>query len=123
MQKEICSCGRRIQQPLTGRRRLKCEKCSPRQAPRARVVTLPIDNVSPGRIAHVVREALGAVNKLETPDGAVALHLAELLDQGGHTGPSAASLARELRAACTAALAGTGDGADLIDELRAKRDA
>lgn len=57
-----------------------------------------------------------------TPKGLIALNLAALLAAGGHTAAGAASLARQLDAALDAALAGSAQAADVIDELRSRRD-
>jgi hypothetical protein len=125
---DMCDCGRAIVQPKTGPRRKKCTTCRPRpqkpvivNLPVSVVPNMPSVDVPIGRVVDVVRKALKRADRVDTPDGAVAIHLAALLDQGGHTGPSAASLSKEIRAACTAALAGTADASDLVDDLKARR--
>lgn len=74
-----------------------------------------------GPLERAVRTTLEEFGRTDTPDGAAALYAARLLDEGGHTGASAASLLRELRAAAADATKGASTGMDLVDELRAKR--
>jgi hypothetical protein len=50
-----------------------------------------------------------------------AIYAAAMLDQGGLTGPAAAALLREFRSASDAALKAGRGTADLIDELRERR--
>jgi hypothetical protein len=63
---------------------------------------------------------LESVDRVETPSGAAALALAAVLDAGSPSGMAA--VAKEYRAAMDAALAGVAAEADLVDELRARRE-
>lgn len=83
--------------------------------------TLPVpDEV---RVAPVVVAALARAGRADVPAGAVALKLAVLLDDCDERTASAASIARELMAACREALADTeGAARSLVDELKARRD-
>jgi len=116
---DVCECGRPIIQPHKGARRLKCVSCSPSKA--KKIVSLPLGDFREGDVSRVVVGAINAVGKKDTPAGALAIHLAALLDQGGHTGPAAAALARECRAACNEALANATVEGDILDELKARR--
>lgn len=73
-----------------------------------------------GACVAAARDALSAVDRLDTPAGAAALVLAEVLDAKAST--SLASVAKEFRAAMDAALAGVAPEADRVDELRARRE-
>ncbi|MGH3679586.1 MAG: hypothetical protein ACRDT2_04910 [Natronosporangium sp.] len=66
---------------------------------------------------------LAAVGRGATLEGALVLKLARDLDQGGHTGSQTAALAARLMDATKVALAGAAPEADVIDELKARRDA
>lgn len=74
-----------------------------------------------GSLEASIRAELDRYGKLDSSDGAAALYAARLLDAGGHTGSSAASLLRECRAATEAAVKGVPGVGDVVDELRAKR--
>ena len=73
-----------------------------------------------GPCARAARVALESVDRLETPSGAAAMGLAAVLDEGSPSGTAA--VAKEYRAAMDAALAGVAAEADLVDELRARRE-
>lgn len=66
------------------------------------------------------RQLVGA-DRLDTPEGALVMFLAELFAAGGHTAAGAASLSRELRAAMELALRGAPRQADFLDELDERR--
>lgn len=65
------------------------------------------------------RRELAAAGRLESPQGALVMQLAELLDagRGAHTAAGAASLSRELRAAMAEAMADAQPEADVIDRI------
>jgi hypothetical protein len=81
----------------------------------------PIREKSGGLVASVQR-TLRDAERLETPDGEIAVLLAERLMAGAaDTGSSVAAVARELRAALDKALAGVARGSDPVDELAQRR--
>jgi hypothetical protein len=93
----------------------------PPAPPAADPVTLPAD-VDPERMTvTAVRTALDAAERTLSPAGALALGLAGLIDEGGHTAAGVAALSRELRATLAEALAGAQSAADRLDELAARR--
>jgi hypothetical protein len=59
--------------------------------------------------------------RLDTPEGAHVMFLADLFAAGGHTAAGAASLSKELRAAMELALRGAPRKADFLDELDERR--
>jgi len=67
------------------------------------------------------RAQLEEAERLDTPDGALVIHLATLFESGEHTASGAAALSRELRAAMEVALKGAAKQGDSIDELTARR--
>jgi hypothetical protein len=75
----------------------------------------------PGTLEAAIRTELERFDRVECPDGAAALYAARMLDAGGHTGASAASLLRECRVAVEAAIKGIAPAGDVVDELKAKR--
>lgn len=116
-----CECGREIVQPRTGRPRRRCETCSPTK-PRNRIVPIKAPGARPDpTIADVVRESIVQAGKSGTPDGAAAIFAAEMLAAGGMTGPAAAALLREMRAASSDALKNATESTDLVDDLRHRR--
>jgi hypothetical protein len=118
-----------------GSSRLYCEVCAPPKlrarkpgAP-ATVTGLPgagqeapeqAERV-PGRLETATMAELVSVGRAESVEGAVALHLAELMDRGGHTGSQTASLSRELRSAVAAAVSGGTPVGDVLDDLQKQR--
>lgn len=77
------------------------------------------------RISDATAAALEAAGRTETPLGQLALRLALRIDVGGdESGSAIAAMSKELRATLGAALAGAAaDGGDVVDMLRAKREA
>lgn len=125
-------CGGEIEQPGPGRPRKYCTTCRPpRNRRNPRVVQLPEPEKpaaaekphAPGGLVESYRARLEAAECLNTPEGAHALHLAELLAAGSHTASGAAALSKELRAAMTEALKDAPVTADRLDELEARRKA
>ncbi len=116
-----CECGREIVQPKTGRPRRRCETCSPTKA-RNRIVPIKAPGSRPDpTIADVVREAIVQAGKAGTPDGVAAIFAAEMLAAGGMTGPAAAALLREMRAASGDALRDVAEAGDIVDDLKKRR--
>lgn len=120
----VCSCGRSITQPARGRRRTKCEACSPpdrRQRPDklaplvGSVVNLPQKRA--GRLSLTARTlaSLEEAGRVDTWQGEAALQAAELIDAREYTAQGAAALFKTHREALDFALAGAGDSADVID--------
>jgi hypothetical protein len=115
-----CVCGREIIQPVTGRPRKRCDRCSPKQDTASRlapVAALPaVLKARSGRsLAKRTLAELEAAGRLETSQGEAALSLAELFDAGGYTAQGAAALVKAHREALDLALAGAGSDADVID--------
>jgi hypothetical protein len=67
------------------------------------------------------RAQLDKAERLDSPEGALVMHLAMLFESGEHTASGAAALSRELRAAMEIALSGAAKQGDLLDELSARR--
>lgn len=90
----------------------------------------PVSSISPGIAALPPESALVATTRreleeagvAETVNGQIALRLAEKLSQPGDTGSAMASLARQLSAAMSEALASGTKKDDALDELAAWRD-
>jgi hypothetical protein len=126
-------CGAEIPpQKGSARPRKYCTGCRPpRGRPNPRVVHLPAapqaaaldDQPTPSRVVVAYRRQLEEAERLDTPDGAHVMHLAELFGAGNHTAAGAASLSRELRAAMEVAIKGAPSKADRLDELSARRQA
>lgn len=118
-----CDCGREIVQPKTGRRRQRCEVCSPRQERsdrKAPVLQLTPRAQEPEKarrksLEERTRADLEKADRLDTWQGVAALQLAELVDAGGYTAQGAAALVKAHREALEVALAGAGGDADVID--------
>ena len=87
----------------------------------------PVSSISPPETASsplvsMTRRELEEAGVAETVNGQIALRLAEKLSQPGDTGSAMASLARQLSAAMSKALASGTKKADALDELAAWRD-
>lgn len=80
--------------------------------------TAPPDPV----LVATTRRELEEAGVADTVSGQIALRLAEKLSQPGDTGSAMASLARQLSAAMSEALASGTKKADALDELAAWRD-
>jgi hypothetical protein len=130
---KACSCGERFEA-----KRPSAKYCSDRCRKRAQrspgatgtivalgVAQRPPDQPEkagePGSLETAARAELEAVGRADTVAGAVVLALARRLDAASpaETGAAFAALAKELRAALVAAVAGAERAADPIDELRA----
>jgi hypothetical protein len=126
-------------QTKPGRPRTKCLECSPprnrpeRRQPPVLQLHAPEDgrtapNAEPASDATSVTAAtlqrLTEAERLATPDGAVVMHLARLIDVGDYNAQGAAALAKAHAEALARATAGAKSAPDAIDELlerRAKR--
>ena len=94
------------------------------------VVDLPIRATEPLKqapaaqraLVAATRKALDDAERVDTPLGAIALELAGILAEGGHTASGVAALSKELRGALSAALDGAPQAPDLVDELKARRE-
>lgn len=116
-----CVCGREIQNPVTGRPRKRCDRCSPRRdqsSRKAPVLTLadrkPVQS-SDKALADLTRSTLAEAGRLNTWHGAAALTAAKLIDAGSYTAQGAAALLKAHREAMDIAMAGAGASADVID--------
>lgn len=104
-----------------GRKRTLCLSCSPKNTQYVKVAgvtTLPT-SLQAGLIAQATRERLAELGRLDTPEGALALYHAELLDAG--CGSQTAMVSREYRAALADATKGVTGASTALDALRAKR--
>lgn len=126
MTRECTKCGRRFTpKPGPGRPRRRCEQCRPPELRRPDQAPLSTsENVEipaeTGLVATVTAE-LRAASRENSPEGAIALNLARMLAEGGHTASGAAALARELRATLEAATKDAPKRADSLDELAERR--
>jgi hypothetical protein len=105
----------------SGRKRTMCEQCSPKNVsyqPVAKISKLPTA-LQQGIISAATRERLEELGRLDTPEGALALYHAELLDAG--CGSQTAVVSREYRAALADACKGVTGASTALDALRAKR--
>ena len=116
----------------SARPRKYCTTCRPprnRKNPRVVELPKPVDErPAPGQpatktppLVESYRKQLEEAERLDTPEGALVLHLAMLFALGQHTAAGAASLSRELRAAMDVALRGAPAKADAVDELMERR--
>jgi hypothetical protein len=83
-------------------------------------VTLPRSIPISGIVAST-RAELEEVNRLESSDGAVAMHLAGLLESGEYNAQGAAALAKAHAEAKGRALKGAEPAGSMVDELRRRR--
>ena len=108
-----------------GRRRTKCESCSPS---RAKATTPP-----PGRSAEAApvgvkgllaatRAELDVAGRAGSHAGQAALLLAERIEFGENTGSAVAQMVRQLHDTMSRALADAAVDVDPVDELRARRE-
>lgn len=72
-------------------------------------------------LVEAYRAQLEGAGRLDTPEGAHVMLLAELFATGQHTSSGAATLSRELRAALEVAMRGAAKKADAVDELSERR--
>lgn len=106
---------------VVGTRRKYCEQCSPpRRPPASAAPPAPVER-PPGPVESRARIELERAGRLDTVEGLVLVNLARRLDDPATTGSQAASVARELREASRAALAGTVSSVDPLDQLEARR--
>jgi hypothetical protein len=107
---DVCDCGRVIEQPKVGHRRLKCLICSPRRdrpnrRKAATIVQLPDRKVDPDSgLTGATKRALEEWGMLERWEGAAALAIALLIDEGRHGASGAAGNVRGHRDAMRYAL-------------------
>jgi hypothetical protein len=79
------------------------------------------DGPAPAGVTAATLRRLEAAERLSTPEGAVALHLARLIDQGDYNAQGAAALAKAHAEALARATAGAKSAPDAIDELLERR--
>ena len=105
-----------------GRKRTMCAECSPpdrRQRRRSGVTRLPVRSARQS-LEAATRERLAELGRVDSPEGALALYLAGLLDLGA--GSQTAPLSREFRLAVEAASKGVAGASSALDELRKRRE-
>ena len=129
-----CECGRAIPpQRGPGKPRKRCATCAPPRGKAAdrqdaqgltaepvRALAAPPDEADWPQVV-AVRGVLAAAGREHAPAGVLALRLAAMVDEGGHTASGAAALARQLLATMDAALAGAPKAADRLDEIAQRR--
>lgn len=82
----------------------------------------PDSGSKPSGLVAAVRAQLEKVDRLDTPEGAIALTLAETMAAGGHAAQGVAALAKQLHASLEVATRGAETGpADVVDELKERR--
>jgi hypothetical protein len=104
-----------------GRKRTMCETCSPkntRYTPVSSVAKLP-PRPGQGRLTAATASKLADLGRAGSAQGALAMHLAELLDAG--CGSQTAAISREYRAALADATKGVVGASSALDELRQRR--
>lgn len=116
---EICSCGRVVVQPPTGRHRKKCFICSPRDTRdrrRADLIALPIRDLhASDSLTSASRKALDAGGVLGTWQAEAALAVARLVDQGRHGATGIAANIRAHRQCMEFALQSATQDAQILD--------
>jgi hypothetical protein len=124
MKDDVCSCGKLIEQPATGRRRTKCYVCSPRNKryQRAQVMQLPVRESEPSAfsLTSTTIAALQRAGMHQTWQGMAAIKLAELIDEAKHGASGAAGNTKAHRDAMEFALAYQADDADIINLIFAE---
>lgn len=128
-----CPCGRALPKPepgKAGRRRTRCEFCSPsrpRRKPPAAIGAPPVV-VPPAppvdeTLTNAVRAELG--DRAGTVDGVLAMKIAKLIDHGNPTISALAAGTKQMRAHITAATAGRPAAEDDVtgieDEFEARQ--
>ena len=129
-----CECGRVIPpQRGPGKPRKRCTTCAPPRGKAAdRPAPAPVVDLTAGKSPALldesdwpqvvaVRSVLAAAGREHAPAGVLALRLAAMVDEGGHTASGAAALARQLLATMDTALAGAPKAADKLDEIAQRR--
>jgi hypothetical protein len=72
-------------------------------------------------VTAATRQRLTDAERLATPEGAVALHLARLIDVGDYNAQGAAALAKAHAEALERATRGAKAAPDVVDELLERR--
>lgn len=112
-------------QPGPGRRRTKCETCSPKDTRDRRVTSAPAPQAcdverDPGRVELATLADLRRAGRVDSVPGAVALRLARDLDSAALTGSQASSLGAQLLRTMDLAMAGVPAAPDEVDEFTAR---
>jgi hypothetical protein len=126
-----CGCGRSIKQPVTGRRRKRCEVCSPPEGPRRPRVLADVDAASApgpsvpgpvvlGEVEVSLRLVLERAGREGRYQAVLALRLARQLDSGTSVA-GAQGLASQIDSLMQAALDGVPPEADFVDEVAGRR--
>lgn len=123
-----CRCGRPIPvQSGPGRPRTRCDVCSPpgRRHGAAPLASLPaaVERPTPGTAGLLAetRARLVDAERLDSPEGALSILLAGMLEDGGHTASGVAALSKQLLATLQAAVGDAPAAADGLDELARRR--
>lgn len=101
-----------------------CRQAYNKATSRGSITALPTPgSVTDGPCAVATERDLTAANRLDTPYGAAAMALARRIDMAADHGAGMASLAKQLQATLTAALAGAESPAvSRLEQIRAQRD-
>lgn len=118
-----CDCGRVIEQPAVGRRRVRCAVCSPKKVrPPSRVSVLappPAVHV-PGEVESALRVVLESAGRADRYQAVLALRLARQLDSGTSVA-GAQGLVSQVDQMMRAALDGVAPPADFVDDVADRR--
>jgi hypothetical protein len=109
------------QKPGPGRPRKQCEVCrAPRPTSVRSAPARPVAESPAGPVA-LTEAQLRTAGRLDTPKGAMVMHLTRELVAGGHTASGLAALAGRIESLLDSALAGTAGVNDPMDEFTQRR--
>jgi hypothetical protein len=123
MQRACDSCGETYEA-----QRKASRFCSPRcrqRAQRGQVINLPDPETEPatdGPLRSATLDELSAAGRQGTALGVAALLMATRLDSASDSAAGIAALTKQWQATLNAAMAGATKRADLLDELKGRRD-
>lgn len=123
MSKACAKCGGPLPvQTGRGRRRTKCESCSPSRVASPKTTTRPKVPASTKGLLAATRAELEAAGRESSHAGQAALLIAERVEFGENSGSAVAQMVRQLHDTMTRALADVTVEADPVDELRQRRE-
>lgn len=105
-----------------GRRRTKCENCSPSRVKAPKVTATPQAAGSHDGLLASVTAELSAAGRLGSHPGQAAVLLAQRIEFGENSGSAVAQMVRQLHDTMSRALADVQAEVDPVDELRARRE-
>lgn len=123
MTKSCAKCGGPLPvQTGRGRRRTKCESCSPSRVAKPKTTARPTAPSSADGLLAATRAELDAAGRAGSHAGQAALLLAERVEFGENSGSAVAQMVRQLHDTMTRALADVVAEVDPVDELRSRRE-